>query len=301
MPNVTMLSNPFEYLGKAKPDYLPLSIWDRVQHDLKSGRVWFFKRYENLLFSQDSQALFKLLGRKPNKNEVAQGARVWTGDDYVSWLETHNRIYAYYIDRDPYGTYHDIKRKLSDTVDQASQLIATLRDLYAMHGALERGANVLPVELKNLAFAYRAAVSVNNDSGGNAKRFEALAGLEEDSTEARALEEEISMHGVRGHLPTLADMLEGVTTRIRWHQDRFERDGKHGFSIGNYTPDSLLARYVALFDAGIEESPFVKIAQIPRVSHQAMSLQCGLVFPDEDVTKDRINDIRKRIKKANSK
>ena len=106
------------------------------------------------------------------------------------------------------------------------------------------------------------------------------------------------MHDERQNLPLLSDLLNAAAEGTRRHISRFEADGEHGFTIGSYKPESLPARYIALFDRGLEPGEYHAVKEKAlRVSHAAMSLQCSLVFA-EDIPKERVIDIRKRAAAA---
>jgi hypothetical protein len=291
------LGDYLQFFQREKPEHIPEAIWGQFHGDSMFilnalGRL---KSCIPLLIGDGPRRLFRLLGRKPNRAEMTQGARAWTDADYVSWLTTHRWVWDLYVARDVYGAYHDIKDQLATAAQQARNLAATLREL----DALDLPPGLLPASLNNLAFAYGSAVWVNHGRGGHAKHIDELTGEGDETSAGSPIRDAILMHGQRGSMPSLADLMEGVVEEITDLQRRKERMGQYGFSIDNYTPDSLVARYVALFDAGLDSSVVQGVEPFPRLSHEAMSVQCSLLFPDETMTKERIIDIRKRIKRAN--
>lgn len=302
MTNVSMF--PFS-LPTIKPAYLPEVLWEKVQHDVKGWRLWYWRSTETLLFGPRAAELFKLLSRAPTAVERAKGHRVWTDDDYLNWLETHCWIHAHYIAQDRHSDFYQIKNDLCAVAAQAEKLAGALSSLFDKKGALSGSSDLLPRELKRLSCLYRNAVHVNNERGGQAKHLEELAGFSDtfdaSPDERREIDEfnhQIGMHDERQNLPLLSDLLHAVAESTHRHIRRFEADGEHSFTIGSYKPESLPARYIALFDRGLEPGEYHAVkGKALRVSHGAMSLQCSLVF-DEDIPKDRVIDIRKRAAAA---
>lgn len=297
---------PWVILNQGKPDYLPDVIWQKLQADVSGWKAWYWAGAHNLLFGQGAQQLFKLLGRKPDKLQVAEGYVQWQPDDYINWFETHCWIHALYIAQDRHSEYHKIKHELSSVAEQAEKLAATLASLYQLTGGLSGVTDILPLEVKRLSALYQRAVHVNNERGGNAQSVEVLAGLPDyfdealpdDVAKARELREKIAMHDESQNIPLLSDLLNAAAESTRQHIQRFEAQGEHAFTIDGYKPESLPARYIALFDKGVETGEYHAVKEkAPRVSHAAMSLQCSLVFA-EDIPKDRVIDIRKRAASA---
>ncbi|QEL56739.1 hypothetical protein [Chromobacterium paludis] len=249
---------PMAVLNKDKPDYLPDVIWEELQTRLQSWNFWYWRSSHNLLFGENSTKLFALLKRKPDSRQAANGFKQFSDDDYVNWLLTHAWIFSLHIASDRHHDFHRVKEELREVERLSSQLAALLFNLYQYKNALSPGSDILPSVCKQLSSLYPRAVYLNQERGGTAKSFEEIAGYpDEDEAQPEIInqihetKERIMMMDMRQQLPTPADMLLTIADETRYHIERYERDGLHGFTINGYQPESLHARYIALFDKGL--------------------------------------------------
>ncbi|WP_338620410.1 hypothetical protein [Paludibacterium sp. THUN1379] len=288
------IPSPFDFLCGSKPDYLPLAIWRELNTIIYGGGGWMWSASFPLLFGANSPKLFKLLNRKPSSRSEEDGLRQFNEEDYVNWLMTHVHTYAHFIAVDRHHDFQRVKGDLREARDLASELASKLVSLYQYKNAKLDYSDILPAECKQLSRLYQRAVFHNNGDKGKAKTLEELGntyGYAGDN-----LGWLIHQIENRQELPSPADMLLAMVEGIDWHIQRFASDGEYGLTIDGYQPESLPARYIALFDKGLPIADRRPMADdVPRISHAAMSLQCSLVF-GEEISRDRVIEIRKRAK-----